>query len=87
MSLPHFYINVTGQGCIQQDKIRLRREGPHIMTWKECGRKRSWHNISYYSGICQKGQGKTTKNLSGHVSNQNLSAIINRSNNDDGLSF
>jgi hypothetical protein len=34
------------------------------MNWKGCGRKRSWPNLRYYSGICQERLRKTTKNLS-----------------------
>jgi hypothetical protein len=35
-----------------------------MMNWKVCGRKRSWHNLMYYSGICLEGLTKPTKNLS-----------------------
>jgi hypothetical protein len=31
------------------------------MNWKECGRKRSWPNLRYYSNICLEGLRKTIK--------------------------
>jgi hypothetical protein len=33
------------------------------MNWKGYGRKRSWPNTSYYTGICLDGLGKITKGL------------------------
>jgi hypothetical protein len=32
-----------------------------MMNWKGCGRKRSWPNLRYYTGICLEGLRKTTK--------------------------
>jgi hypothetical protein len=33
------------------------------MTWKGCGRKRRWHNLGHYHGICTEGLKKITKSL------------------------
>jgi hypothetical protein len=33
------------------------------MSWKGCGRKRSWRNSVYIPGICLKGLGKITKTI------------------------
>jgi hypothetical protein len=35
-----------------------------IMNWKVYGRKRSWPNLRYYSGICLEELRKTTNTLS-----------------------
>jgi hypothetical protein len=32
-----------------------------MINEKECGRKQSWLNLRYYSGICLEGLRKTTK--------------------------
>jgi hypothetical protein len=34
-----------------------------MMTWKGCGRVRSWYNIRYCPGICLEGLTEATNNL------------------------
>jgi hypothetical protein len=38
-----------------------RMKGSRRMNWKGCGRKRSWTNVIYYTGICLECLRKTTQ--------------------------
>lgn len=40
---------------VAQTIYRRMRGWYGIMSWKVCGRKRSWPNLRYYPGICLKG--------------------------------
>jgi hypothetical protein len=60
-----FVVNLTTLSQYLRLYSVEQKDGKGMMTWKKCGRKRSWPNLRFYSSIRLEDLRKITKISSG----------------------